>query len=66
MTAPAEANGVPPFMCSLWGDHGTARGRSQAPTTFAILVNSKIDKGFGAAKLSQTIRGMGYVIRQAP
>jgi two-component system, OmpR family, response regulator len=29
-------------------------------------LRDKIDKGFGTAKLVHTIRGMGYVIRQAP
>ncbi len=29
-------------------------------------LRDKIDKGFGAAKLIHTIRGVGYVIRQAP
>jgi two-component system OmpR family response regulator len=29
-------------------------------------LRDKIDKGFGAAKLIQTIRGVGYVIRQTP
>jgi len=29
-------------------------------------LRDKIDNGFGTAKLIQTIRGMGYVIRQAP
>ena len=29
-------------------------------------LREKIDKGFGAAKLIHTIRGVGYVIRQAP
>ena len=29
-------------------------------------LRDKIDKGFGGAKLIHTIRGMGYVIRQAP
>jgi two-component system OmpR family response regulator len=29
-------------------------------------LRDKIDKGFDVAKLIQTIRGMGYVIRQTP
>jgi two-component system OmpR family response regulator len=29
-------------------------------------LRDKIDKGFGAGKLIRTIRGVGYVIRQAP
>jgi len=29
-------------------------------------LRDKIDKGFGAAKLIHTMRGMGYVVRQAP
>lgn len=29
-------------------------------------LRDKIDKGFGATKLIHTIRGMGYVIREAP
>jgi DNA-binding response OmpR family regulator len=29
-------------------------------------LRDKIDKGSGTAKLIQTIRGMGYVIRQTP
>ena len=29
-------------------------------------LRDKIDKGFGAAKLIHTIRGVGYVIREAP
>jgi two-component system OmpR family response regulator len=29
-------------------------------------LRDKIDKGFGSAKLIHTIRGVGYVIRQAP
>jgi two-component system OmpR family response regulator len=29
-------------------------------------LRDKVDKGFGAAKLIHTIRGVGYVIREAP